>query len=399
MQVRRRNRLLWSGATFPVLVGRFRLWWAGPFTLASQLAALSLSSQLFLACAIAEQPSARVESGFDVVEDLAFGQHANEVGGFSQIVSVELVDNDAIVLFVDGERVVVIDANGLEVASAARVGSGPGEWRFVKWAGADSLGVGVVDVATLRLIRLSSDLSPAAEHPIAPVVRAGSVMGRLADGQFVSLIDPPTIPGTGPQRFLTTVIRWSPGVQEVDTITRLPGTDVFIDPAEQMFVRVPGGRVDWVAARDSIIVAGNGHHDSVFVQLAGGSAKWIRLQLPARQNKITPSDIQAFVDAEVSLVPRQEDRLRMQRTFAKVQTPAVAPRFERLILDDRGRIWCAVDTDGDARVWHVFSLTGQSLAQVRLPAPATPWIINENTVIATRSDPDGLQRVVRYLMK
>lgn len=388
------NRLLWSYFTLTVLVGRLLRRGAGLRNVAGQLGGVA-TLFVIVACS-ADDSSVQAANSLDVVEDVQFTQRVNEAGGFSQVISIDLVEKDALVLFVDGERVVVIDADGRTVSTASRVGSGPGEWRFVKWAGADSIGVGVVDVATLRLIRLFPDLSPATELSIASVVRGGAVVGRLTDGSFVSLIDPPTIPGTGRQRFLTNVVRWSAGAADVDTITRLPGTDVFIDPAEQMFVRVPGGGVDWVAARDSIIVAGNGKDDSLFVKVSNASGKWVRMQLPERKSRTSRAEIQAFVDAEVALVPREEDRLRMRRTFAKIRSESVAPRFERLVLDNRGHIWSAIGTDGDVRIWQVFSLTGESLAQFRLPARARPWIINNSTIVATLSDDDGFQRVVRY---
>ncbi len=358
-----------------------------------------IAAILLSACRSSDDSAIPIANRTEVVEDSAFARRANVNDGHSQIGSVSRRENGDLVLFVDGETVVRFDAAGNQLASATRSGSGPGEWRYVLWAGADSVGIGVLDASNLRLVTLSPDLSPRGEIQVPPVALGGVVAGRLSDGSFVSLLDPPTIPGTGSQRFLTNVIRWTPGRDDVDTVTALPGTDVFIDPEEQTFVRVPGGRVDWAAARDSIIVAGNGHDDSVFVRVGNASGKWIRLQLPFKDKSFNRSDAEAFIEAEVAQVPQLEDQRRLRRTFDKISSPAKAPRYQRLVLDDRGRIWCAVETNANVRVWNVFSLSGELQTQVRLPARARPWLIDEGTIIATLSNDDGFQRLVRYKLQ
>ncbi len=364
-----------------------------------RLQAVGVLVMLLLTACREDDRTTPVSKRSDVSEDTAFARRVNADGGYTQIGAVDRLAGGDLVLFAEGETVVRIDADGNRVASATRIGSGPGEWRYVLWAGADSVGVGVIDASNLRLVQLRPDLSAANEVRVPPLVTGGKVVGRLSDGSFVSLLDPPTIPGTGSQRFLTNLIRWTPGLDVVDTLTALLGTDVFIDPEEQMFVRVPGGRVDWAAARDSIIVAGNGHDDSVFVMVGRKSARWVRLQLPLEQQQLSQADVESFVDAEVAQVPRLEDQRRMRRTFAKVETTSRAPRYERLLLDDVARIWCAVATDNNTRVWHVFSLTGELQTRVLLPARARPWLINGRTIVATLPDDDGFNRIVRFDMQ
>ncbi|MCU0650460.1 MAG: hypothetical protein MUF00_20910, partial [Gemmatimonadaceae bacterium] len=225
-----------------------------------------------------------------------------------------------VIAFADGRQVQLLSRDGRRARSAERIGDGPGEWRYVTWVGPDPDGVALVDVATFRVVRLFPDLAPAGQASVPPIVRGGAVVGRLGNGTFVSLLDPPRIPGVGSQRFATTLIQWRADSTRVDTLGALPGTDVFIDPAEQMFVRVPGGRVDWAAARDSIVVAGNGGDDSVLV-VAGPTKRWIRLPGLATGAQLDAAAIAAFVDDQVSQAPDTDDRKRMRRTFAKVQPP------------------------------------------------------------------------------
>jgi hypothetical protein len=165
---------------------------------------------LFAACRSSDNSAMSYVSQTEVVEDSAFARRANNNDGYSQIGSVSRRANGDLVVFVDGETVVRLDADGNQLASATRSGSGPGEWRYVLWAGADSVGIGVLDASNLRLVTLSPDLSPRREIQVPPVALGGVVAGRLSDGSFVSLLDPPTIPGTGSQRFLTNLIRWTP---------------------------------------------------------------------------------------------------------------------------------------------------------------------------------------------
>jgi len=278
-----------------------------------------------VACTSAGSSAANERSTVSGIEDSMFATRADSAGPFPHVGAVERDVNGDLLAFVDGARVIRTSATGSILASATRVGGGPGEWRYVLWAGADSSGAAVIDVATL-----------------------------------------------------------------------LPGTDVFIDPAEQMFVRVPGGRVDWAAARDSIIVAGNGGDDSVLVQVGQSPSRWVRLQLPPIAARMTPARAQEFIEAELSLVHDAEDRKRMRRTFAKVDVPRNVPRFERLLLDDRGRIWSAVASDSGRRIWRAFDLNGTAVAQVGIPEGARPWLMSNGAVVATIGDDDGLQRLVRY---
>jgi hypothetical protein len=327
--------------------------------------------------------------------DKAFAS-PNEGSAYSHIAPRAAADSSYIA-FVDGRRVLTFARNGTQLASAERIGDGPGEWKYVTWVGADSGGVALVDVATFRLIRLRSDLSRASDQSIPPIVRGGAVVGRLGAGAFVSLLDPPRIPGVGLQRFATTLIRWEAGSTRVDTISALAGTDVFIDPAEQMFVRVPGGRVDWAAARDSIIVAGNGSDDSVMVVVADSKAAWIRLRGLPMGERLNATATAAFVEEQVFQLPDPDDRRRMRRTFTKVQVPSMGPRFQGMLLDDRARIWLGTTTKESARGWRRFSVRGDSIpGVVWLPSDAKPRWVERGDIWATQPDSEGAQRVVRF---
>ncbi len=388
-----------------VLAGRFSLWPTVQWTSTGRLRdgtvwALVLALTACLGGTDHAPMTDGLEvSGVDVIEDTIFTARANGGGGFSQVGAVEYGADGEVIALVDGQRVIRIGQDGTPLSTAERIGGGPGEWRYVIWAGADSLGIALVDVASFRFVRLAWDLSPIGDTRVPSVVRGGAVIGRLQDGAFISLLDPPVIPGIGQQQFFTTIIKWRPESDQVDTVAALPGTDVFIDPAEQMFVRVPAGRVDWAAARDSIVVGGNGGGDSVFVQVKHKASQWVRLQGLPKSAPVSRSRIDAFIDEEIATMPDLDDRKRMRRTFAKVAIPRHSPRFERLLLDDRGWIWCGAQQEGNVRVWQAFSLTGEPMGHLRLPARARPWLIDQRRIIATVSDDDGLQRIVQYRIR
>lgn len=357
---------------------------------------MCIGAYMLVALACTERLSTSKQRYTELRVDSVFARLANPDGGYAHLGAVEHVNSD-LLLYVDGARLVRLDSTGRKVAEAARRGKGPGEWQYAIWAGPDQSGAGVVDVASFRFLRLSPTLAPVEDLRIPELVRGGAVVGRLWDGSLISLLDPPTIPGIGAQVNKTAVLHWIPGSMLVDTVATLSGTEVYIDPAEHMIVRVPGGRVDWAAVRDSVVVAGNGGDDTVLVKAGRRAARWVQLVGLPTQSRLSAARVKTFVDEQVSAVPDVDERRSMQRTYAKLSRPKLSPRFERLVVDAKGRIWCAVGGEADHRVWLAFTLSGALVDSIRLPVRTRPWLIDDNQIVASEVDEDGLHHLARYV--
>ncbi len=303
--------------------------------------------------------------------------------------NIDVAHGGQVVGLVDDQQILYWPTSSTARTLAARIGSGPGEWRYAIWAGSLDGDVGVVDAASLRLLRFDSTLRVVSEERVPSLVGGGYVIGRHADGSFTSLIDPPKIPGVGLQRFETVLVRWRPGSAQVDTLGNLGGTDVFIDPAESMFVPVPGGSRDLVSVSDSISVAGNTLSDSVFIARAGETSRWVVLEGLPKGARWSDAQQSRFVRREVDETPSGEDRLRKQRTFKKLPVTASTPRVNQLLVDNLDHIYVAVPSNEPDRQWLIFDLNGQLQKSMQWPTLMRVWAIRDGEAVVSRPAEDG----------
>ena len=330
-------------------------------------------------------------------ENADFAKAAKPVDGYGQIGAVDRPSDGDLLLFVEGRRLLRATSDGTTRASAERIGGGPGEWRYVRWAGRHEDRAALIDLSSLRYPQLDRERMVVHETIVPAISRLGEIIGRLDDGSMISPVGLPVLPGFGYRTYTTHVVRWTAGRPAVDPLLQLGGTEMFMRASESISVPLPGGHADWGTAAGSTIVVGNGSSDTVkmFDQTDGRwrSARLAGLPIATR---MTREPIDQFIDVQVGVVPKPEARRRMRRTSASVRSRSETPRFEHLLLDDRGVIWCGGGTSANTRWWYAFTPDGRQVDSIALTRSARLRLVRDQDVIATTSDDDSLQRVAKY---
>lgn len=323
--------------------------------------------------------------------------------------------SDGSVAVLDGQaaEVRVFDSTGTYRASFGAKGRGPGELdrpSVMALLPGDTLAV--YDPRPMRITRFGPDGALGRITTLQDTRSRVTTAAFLPDGRLLGQsrwLSPEQgrLPGPEPSLVRDTVVLtvFTTLGAVADTIDVVPGRETVtsIEQSGQsisVFRRTAAfGRTNVFAVHsDGIWSSANDRFDLRLYDAA--SARLLRIvRAPGLERPTTDALAEtvrsrAFEEAETPAV-----RSQTETWYALSPRPATLPAYERLVVDDRGRLWASAwSTPGSVPRWWVFDRSGVLLGSVDVPSGATIMAVRCGAVWGVEQDALDVSYVVRFAL-
>lgn len=341
---------------------------------------------------------------------------------FSRVVTAfEGIDGTIVVGDATSREIRWFDEDGRHIRTIGGRGDGPGEFRSisnVERLGADT--ILVWDEIGRRLSFFSNQGDFLSSELVGPVLGAveGSfdapppgrmilpltpwVLGFFRDGSVLAhpLMAYMDVPA-GVYRDSVPLLRFDRSLMDWERIgTMLPG-EAYYDPNSDviMTLPLPFGIRTQAAVADEWVVIGWGDEAGISVLNSTGQAESIIrpgfLRVPISQDEIE-EDRNARIEAR-----GETDREQFRRELQAVEYPTHRPAHGRIVAGEE-EFWVessVTEADQDARLWFVFSRSGQVLGSVRIPNSLNITDVQRDNVVGVVTDELGVPKVMRFALQ
>lgn len=328
-----------------------------------------------------------------------------------------LPDGGVAVLDRQAAEVRVFDASGAFVRALGKKGEGPGELQNpsdVALLAGDT--VGVYDPRPARLTRFAPNGTLGRIVTLETDARGRPFQGAiLQDGRVIGAArwyaGPNAVPlvnqGASLGRDSVVLILWGDSGALLDTIDVLPGMESIrsIEAAEQsVSVRMrPAvfGRTSVFAPHPDGIWAGVNDSFELRLRDAGDGHQVRIVRAPGLERPTTDELARRIHERAVADADANPDQLRwIEEWFTLSPRPATAPAYDRILVDDRARLWVREWSGGaPAERWWVFSPAGDLLGSVDFPGGVTLHAVRSCAAWGVEQDELDVGYVVRYALR
>lgn len=299
------------------------------------------------------------------------------------------------------------DADGVHLRSVGGRGEGPGEFQVVRWIHrvGDTLVLydGALDNGRATYLTLAGDLI---------TTRVLSTEERrfpnpttvLPDGTFLDAVDRGSIPADemGYVRFTLMPVRYPPSGTSVDTITAVPGSDMFRWSflTAVMGIDVPFGREAYLAAGLDRIFTGNGDEAAVDVFDFSGTHR-MSIRFPEQPVAVTPERVERWIEQKLDSPSYRDNPEAAQEARERYETPPVPstmPAHAELVVDEGQRLWVRRYTPpwAPSHDWMVFDPDGLWLGDVSLPLDLRVFEIGDGYILGVSQDELSVEYLQLY---
>lgn len=325
----------------------------------------------------------------------------------------------------DDGRIVVInrssgelrfyDSTGRYLASAGRLGQGPGE--FSSFVSSVQVLPGDTILVNDLEQRRGSLLSPNGVFIRTIPNRWGSgphslaAIALLRGGRFLAeeRLGPKLTEASGPaRRDSFAIVQVGPSDGRVDTIRVVPGTEVYPATGSEGGLQFPtlvplefGRRTEFATDGRRIVVATN---ETDEFQVYDHSGKVVLIvRTAARPVPVTEQDRDArrherlaMLEQRRSLAPQLRDALK--KMVANARYAEAFPYYERILLGTDDTFWLERPrrTSSENRRFVVYDSSGRAVARVVCPGGIQPYHIGPSAIIGLWRDAEDVQHVRSY---
>ncbi len=334
---------------------------------------------------------------------------------FGTIDDVLPLANDGVAVL-DGQaaEIRLFDADGAYRMSLGAKGQGPGELdRPSVLALLPGDTIAVYDARPMRITRFGPDGALGRITTLQDTRSRVVVASFLHDGRLVGQSrwlapNGGAPPGSEPTLVRDTVVLTlftTDGAVE-DTVDIVPGREAItrIEMSERaisVFKRSPAfGRTNVFAVHpDGIWSSAN---DRFELRLRGlGSGRLIRIvRAPGLERPVTDALARTIYDRTLAEAETAGDRRRTEAWYALSPRPETLPAYDRIVVDDQGRLWVRAWSPRDeATPWWVFATNGDLLGSVDVPRGTTISAVRCGWVWGVEQDELDVSYVVRYALR
>ncbi len=306
-----------------------------------------------------------------------------------------------------GKQIFVLSGRGVVEATLGRPGPGPGEFVTpinLGWHG-DSLWV--VDASLRRLSWFSSrgthlgtasireelpqDLVPMASPLANGVLGDGSLLVNFSTGSLSTVDSIPLLAWRAQGQFDTLFVYDRPPSSRMTSpggrMTRVPAPfatnllwEVSATGEWYVLVRRPRSREIQQRAEVTVVTFGDGR---------GRTQKRWTFETPAIA---IPREVRDSV-LDLHALNTGVSRAVISRTVA---IPPTFPSVTAVVATSDRTVWLRTEGDREVAQWTVFTMSGQMLYRVRVPAGFQVMEVKGSTVYGIATDDDGVPQVVSY---
>lgn len=333
---------------------------------------------------------------------VSIGGAGDGAEGFGRVVGAVRLSSGTIVV-ADGMSLELrfFSATGEPIATAGRRGSGPGEFRTMRFRRCTGDSLVVYDGAQLRLSVFSPtgrfvrsfDVLRFSGREIAPYEFECNGRGAVA---FLhrSHAAPAVV---GPRRPQVDITLHLPGLP-AKTFGTFPASERYFLGGEE--IPRPLGRITSVAVSPNAVYVGAGdEYEVVRFDLEGRRVGMIRRA--RRPVRVSQSHIDSFIEEQVGRGSRRLTPQAMEAFYRGLEYPVTFPAYSRLLTDPLGNLWVedypipGKGTPG----WSVYSADGATLASLDLPSRLQITEIGSDYVVGIWRDELDLQYVRVYRLE
>jgi hypothetical protein len=124
------------------------------------------------------------------------------------------------------------------------------------------------------------------------------------------------------------------------------------------------------------------------------------LRAPGLQRPLTAAEAEAVLDSALASAEKPDDRRMTQEWYDASPRAPRRPAYDRLVVDDEGRLWLR-DWPGahtDVEHWWVFDREGALLGSADAPRRARLMAVRHGQAWGLQQDDLGVEYVVRYAL-
>lgn len=354
------------------------------------------------------------DSAWTVVDTPFFDAGGAPGTDFQDVVSVVRTRDGALAVADGGDqRIRVFNGAGELVRILGARGSGPGEFRGLKWMTTAGDSLLAYDALERRLT-----LFGAYGRVRTAALEVGTALfsmpvGRFRDGDLLVEAGGPLFPFPGHpgqvRRDSALLLRVDAEGHVQDTLAHVPWSESFgvaLGSGDRRFMAPmprPFARRSSAVVLHSGFAVGEGGEYVVDVYAHDGTLRE-SMRRNVRGAPVTPEAIQAFKDARRAMPAGSglqgslDSALVMALDSAPF--PDTMPAYERILADETGNLWVEEYTirGGQPRRWSVFNDSGRWLGDVITPARFDPQYITADALYGVWHAENDVPRVRGYAL-
>lgn len=313
--------------------------------------------------------------------------------------AVRMRDGGFMIADAGNHRLVQLDASGSMLRIVGGVGDGPGEYRMMRAIGRCEGGQLFVHDGSHLNLTLYSDsgkltgqyVSLPAEHHFDPVMwcgREGALLilsnqlrAPVQRGSFVTLA--------------THVV--SARGSATDSIVASGDHEYYVAASVPALVTVPFG--------SATLASGSQGGSAVCSTTSGMCALFdargtlaTRIVVPLARERSTVAHWRRAKSLHAGLEPNDQYRRLMDRALAEIAPRALLPRFDRIVVDDSGRLWLRTLRNylASEATWVLVDREGRIGAEMIIDRSKEVLSLGDDYALVLNRDEDGLESVQFY---
>lgn len=358
---------------------------------------------LLLACTFVSPTVAQQQQVHEVAlmqaPDLRIGSvHGPPETLFAGVVGAVLLPDGRIAVGDGGSHAIrMFHTSGNHLWSLGREGSGPGEFRALRWVGECPDGS---LMAVDGILRRASVLS--VEGAVRRTIRLpdwynfDAHLSCEAGERLVALVDQPRELGKKGEvtRYPARLVSYRLGTDSLATLGVLAGTDYYFSNVTG-YSDLPLGARAFAAVGGNRVYFGQSDEGRIrVIDLVSGRQKSFEHELPLRE--VTAAAWERAKAERIAREPLAGTKLLLERVLAEAPAPKQHPYYTDMKTDRSGRLWLKMDSTPSVSTWRVFGPDGEPVGSVKLRANLDPLDMGESHLLGVERDLHDVEFLVLY---
>ena len=263
----------------------------------------------------------------------------------------------------------------------------------IQRCGDDTL-VGYDDSASKLEIFTESDYIRQVSLP--PKLLGANFVGCMGMDSLVFEKLPEQLPGFGQQLFTQTVFRFDAITGQLEWMTTLRGTEMFVSRVVKAFYPRPFGVHAILAVGKGGVYISESDSSLVLKLLEDGSRTSIFLPR-IRSRRLTSSDRTQYEKEQVATAPDRKSAKNMKYLWDEADWGTRVPALDRLLVSTTGDLWVRQppSSSDTSAAWMIAPYKSKKFASALLNSDWDPIFVDSSTILARRLSKSGQHQLIQ----
>lgn len=313
---------------------------------------------------------------------------------FGTVAGAETLASGAVVVADNGHSQLRLIRSGAVAQTLGRPGRGPGEFTNLYRVHVCADSIVAYDFNESRL-HIFTERAYVRTIQLPPKLIGADFAGCAGMDSLVFVQMPEQLPGLGLNTFPLTVLQYHPQLREVEWVTTLRGTDMYVSKKYAAFYERPFGLRSLVAAGAGGIVVVETQQP--IIQRILANQRRMSVKLPgAVPRTVSNADRRLYLEERLADEPDTAARRNIRGVLGEADWGTTVPVMDRLLMARTGDVFVRLSPmpADSLATWALFRYGSPIINRIRIRRDYRVLALDSVSLVAVKEDADGADRVV-----